>query len=293
MRPLSPSLVALLLAACTPLGAFNAIVPKDEAARRIASDLPFASGNRRSLDIYAPDDARSTLPVIVFFYGGSWNSGSKDGYGFVGRALAAQGFLVAIPDYRLVPEVRFPDFLEDGAAAVKWVRANAVRFGGDPNRIVLAGHSAGAYNAAMLALDPRWQGEARSSVRGFAGIAGPYDFLPLDTAVTRVTFGRASDLNATQPVRFASSGDPSALLIAGGRDDLVRGSNSVRLTMVLTRAGVPVETRVYDELGHIGLLTAFAQPFRGRGTVLRDVADFARRVTGTPAMRVPRSPSPR
>ena len=171
---------AALLAGCSPLKSFNAVLPKDGGSRLVGRDLAFASGERGRLDLYAPKGtaAGAKLPVIVFFYGGSWSSGDKDGYGFVGRALAAQGFLVAVPDYRLVPEVRFPGFVEDGAAAVKWVRANAARYGGDPDRLVLAGHSAGAYNAAMLALDEKWLGADRAAVKGFAGLAGPYDFLP-------------------------------------------------------------------------------------------------------------------
>jgi acetyl esterase/lipase len=271
----------LALAGCSPLHTFNAVVPKDRGAERIARDLAFAPGPRGTLDLYGPrrKTAGSKLPVIVFFYGGSWNSGDKSGYGFAGRALAAQGFLVAIPDYRLVPEVRFPAFLEDGAAAVRWVRANAGRFGGDPDRIVIAGHSAGAYNAAMLSLDPRWLGEDRRAVRGFAGLAGPYDFLPLDGPITRAAFGSAADLEATQPVNFAGPGDPPTLLMVAGEDRLVGARNSANLASALAKAGVPVETRTYPNVGHAGLVTALSTLFRGKAPVVRDLADFAKRVT--------------
>jgi acetyl esterase/lipase len=256
-------------------------VPKDRGAEQIARDLAFAPGPRGTLDLYRPRrmTAGSKLPVIVFFYGGSWNSGDKSGYGFAGRALAAQGFLVAIPDYRLVPEVRFPAFLEDGAAAVRWVRANAGRFGGDPDRIVIAGHSAGAYNAAMLSLDPRWLGEDRRAVRGFAGLAGPYDFLPLDGPITRAAFGGAADLEATQPVNFAGPGDPPTLLMVAGEDRLVGRRNSANLASALAKAGVPVETRTYPNVGHAGLVTALSTLFRGKAPVVRDLTDFAKRVT--------------
>jgi acetyl esterase/lipase len=214
----------------------------------------------------------------VFFYGGSWTTGTREGYAFAGQALAAKGFVVVIPDYRLVPEVRFPAFLEDGAAAVRWVRANAARFGGDPDRIVLAGHSAGAYNAAMLSLDPQWLGADRRWVRGFAGLAGPYDFLPLDS-ITRPAFGAAPDLRATQPVNFASAGDPPVFLMVAGKDRLVAPRNAERLAQLLKQAGVPVETRTYAEIGHVGMVTALAKPLRGRAPVLDDLAAFAGRVT--------------
>ena len=282
MRRLALPLL-LALEACSPLRTFNALVPKDKGASPVARDQAFAAGERRKLDVYAPRGAApgAKLPVILFFYGGSWNSGLKEGYAFAGRALAAEGFVVAIPDYRLVPEVRFPAFLEDGAAAVRWVRANAARFGGDPDRIVLAGHSAGAYNAAMLSLDPQWLGSDRRAVRGFAGLAGPYDFLPLDS-ITRPAFGAAPDLKATQPVTLASAGDPPALLMIAGKDRLVHPRNAQRLAQLLKQAGVPAETRTYPEIGHIGMVTALAKPLRGRAPVLDDLAAFARSVTKEP-----------
>jgi acetyl esterase/lipase len=270
-----------LLAGCSPLKSFNAVLPKDGESRLIARDLAFSSGERGRLDVYGPRraDEGSKLPVIVFFYGGSWSSGAKEGYGFVGRALAAQGFLVAIPDYRLVPEVRFPGFVEDGAAAVKWVRANAARYGGDPDRLVLAGHSAGAYNAAMLALDPQWLGADRAAVKGFAGLAGPYDFLPLTDAATIAAFSRAPDPRATQPINFASAGDPPALLLVAGEDRLVYPRNSIGLGARLRQAGVPADVKTYKGLGHVGILTAISKPLRGKGPVLRDLAGFAHKVT--------------
>ena len=146
--------------------------------------------------------------------------------------------MVAIPDYRLVPQVRYPAFLQDNAAAVRWVRVHAREVGGDPDRLVLAGHSAGAYNAAMLAMDGRWLGTDRRAVRGWIGLAGPYDFLPLDTPVTQATFGAAPDSAATQPISFAGAGDPPALLATGDEDTLVRPRNSDTLAARLTAVGV-------------------------------------------------------
>ena len=281
MTRLLASLLLLLTGGCSPLGAFNALVPKDGGARLVAKDQAFAAGERGKLDVYAPSGTRAggKLPVIVFFYGGSWNIGSKAEYAFAGQALASQGFVTVIPDYRLAQQARYPAFLEDGAAAVRWVRANAERFGGNPDSIVLAGHSAGAYNAAMLSLDPRWLGRDKAAVKGLIGLAGPYSFLPLDTEVTRVTFGHVEDLPSTQPVSFASSDDPPALLLTGGSDTLVRPAKSRELAMKLSQAGVQAEARVYPDLGHVGIMSAMSRLFRGKAPVLRDMAQFAREVT--------------
>ena len=276
--------LSALLAACSPLRTFNSLVPKDSNALIAERGAAYGSHPRQRLDLYRPrskgaEAARARLPIILFLYGGSWQSGMREGYGFAGRALAAQGFLVAVPDYRLVPEVRFPAFLEDNAGALRWMRANAARFGGDPDRIVLVGHSAGAYNAAMLALDPRWLGKDRQAVRGFVGLAGPYDFLPLSGPITTAAFGQARDLASTQPVNFASAGDPPALLLHGERDTLVQPRDSRRLAARLQAAGVDARVKLYPAIGHIGMVTALARPLRGRAPVLQDVAAFAARVT--------------
>jgi len=178
-----------------------------------------------------------------------------------------------------VPEVRFPAFVEDGAAAVRWVRANAGRFGGDPSRIILLGHSAGAYNAAMIALDPQFLGPDRQAVKGLIGLAGPYDFLPLNSPVTRAAFGAAPDAQATQPIAFASAGDPPTLLLHGGQDRTVHPRNSDKLAARLNQAGVAARVKLYPELGHVGMITALARPLRGRAPVLQDVVSFAREVT--------------
>jgi acetyl esterase/lipase len=275
-------MMSALLAACSPLRAFNAIVPQDRGAAAVERGSAYGSHPRQRVDLYRPRAWRagqSRLPIIVFLYGGSWQEGERQGYAFAARGLADAGFLVAVPDYRLVPEVRFPAFLEDAAAAVRWVRANAARLGGDAERIVLVGHSAGAYNAAMLAVDERWLGRDRRAVRGLVGLAGPYDFLPLDIPVTIAAFGQELDAARTQPINFASRGDPPALLLHGALDTTAYPRNSERLASLLRNAGVDARVKLYPKVGHVGIVTALARPFRGRAPVLQDVVAFAREVT--------------
>jgi acetyl esterase/lipase len=269
----------MLASACSPLLTFNALVPKDGGSRLVAHDVAYGGDPRQQLDLYAPVKPAGALPVIVFFYGGSWNSGTRRGYAFVGRALAAQGFLVAVPDYRLVPAVQYPAFLDDCAAATRWVRANARRYGGDGDRMVLAGHSAGAYNAAMLALDPKWLGDDRAAVRGLVGLAGPYDFLPLEPGVALDTFGKVADPASTQPIGYVSRDDPPAFIAWGTKDTTVRPSNSEHLAARLAAAGVRVEAHPYPGVTHVAIVTSLAKPFRGHAPVLADLAAFARSVT--------------
>jgi acetyl esterase/lipase len=220
--------------------------------------------------------------VIVFIHGGSWRNGDRRDYNFLGAALAAQGFLAALTNYRLVPEVRFPSFIDDCANAVRWVQDNAAAHGGDPRRIVLMGHSAGAYNAIMLALDARYlaaAGVEANRIRGAIGLAGPYDFIPFDVPSTQDAFGQAPDPQRTQPIQFARADAPPLLLLWGADDTTVGPRNIASLGRAVQTAGGRVETKIYPDIDHVEILLALSRPFRGKAPVLADVAEFARRVT--------------
>lgn len=279
------ALVASLLAACSPTAAYNRLALAGARGTQTTRDIPFGSDPRLKLDVYAPSQAGSgPKPVLVFIYGGSWDTGDKSTYGFAGAAFAGRGFVTVIPDYRLVPAVRYPAFLEDGAQAVRWARDNARRFGGDPERIVVVGHSAGAYNAAMIALDERWldgAGVPRGTVKAWAGLAGPYDFLPLDDRATIAAFGQAPDLPSTQATNHVDRRDPPSFLATGTDDTTVEPRHTRELANRLQAAGVPVEARYYPGLGHVGIVTALGPLFRGRAPVLEEVTRFLHGRTGT------------
>ena len=268
-------LLPVLLAACSPVDLLNATVSKEGYS--ISDGLAYGDGPRHRLDVYVPDDLAGPAPVVVFFYGGSWKNGDRSDYLFAAQALVSRGFVAVVPDYRLYPDAAFPEFLDDGALAVRWVRDSIAAHGGDPNRIFLMGHSAGAYNAAMLALDPGYLAGAgldRGIVRGMIGLAGPYDFLPLDTRTTRQVFGAVPDLPATQPVSFADAGAPPLLLLAGADDTTVRPRNSESLARAVTEEGGTAHLRVYPDLGHIGIVLALAEGQRDRAPVLDDLEAF-------------------
>ena len=270
------TLTAALTTACSPLALFSTFTPKDPA-NRLDAGLAYGPLSRQKLDIYAPRRRAMPAPVAVFFYGGSWDSGRRQDYRWVGKALAAQGFLTVVPDYRIYPEVTYPHFLEDGAAAVRWAMDHAGSYGGDPERIVLIGHSAGAYNAVMLGLDPRYlkaQGVDIHRIRAVAGLSGPYDFVPLDGPITRRTFGGAADLTATQPSAYVTAASPPAFLATGDADRTVFPRNTKALARTYRGAGAKVEERHYPGVDHPGMVLALSRPFRGRAPVLADMAAF-------------------
>jgi acetyl esterase/lipase len=273
------SAAGALLAACSRLDALNgvnAITPGDGAVDRVGHDIAFGDGDRQQLDVYAPKAAKD-LPVVVFYYGGSWMSGSRSDYGFAARAIAARGFVVVVPDYRLVPQVRYPAFVEDGAAAIAWTARHVRDFGGDPARIGVTGHSAGAYIALMLALDPEWLAKAGApgAIKAAVGLAGPYDFYPFDPGgAADAAFGSFPDPRATQPIAHVRADAPPVLLLQGDADETVKPRNATALAAALSAQGAPAEARLYPGVGHIGILLGLSKTFRGKSPALADLAGF-------------------
>lgn len=261
------------------LSLINVLSPKDGGSRKVARDVSYGVASRQKLDIYAPRDTGGTHPVVFFIYGGSWMDGDRRNYDFAGRALAAQGFVTVIADYRVLPEVEYPGFLEDCAAAFAWVVDNIGQYGGDADRMALMGHSAGAYNAVMLALDPAYLAARRlvGRVRCVVGLSGPYDFLPFDGPISLRTFGAVRQPKATQPVNLVMGTAPPMFLASGGKDRLVYPRNTAALSSRLRAVGVAVEERHYANLGHPDTLLALGRPARRIAPVLVEVSQYLHR----------------
>ncbi len=261
-----------LLKLAIPL--INSRVPR--AGYRVLTDLAYGSEPRQTLDLYIPDGLTAPAPVLLFFYGGSWQSGSKAIYRAFGEAFAAHGIVTAIADYRLYPQVKYPAFIADGALAFRFLRQQVGAHGGDPGRIVISGHSAGAYIAAMLAVNPDYLGavqEAPAAIRGVIGLAGPYDVLPLYDPVLIDIFG-GDRVMATQPIKHVKPGAPPMLLAHGTKDSTVGAGNSRRFAKRLTEAGNAVELIEYKGIGHLGIILSLARGLRHRTTLYADMLRF-------------------
>ncbi len=274
------SLIALMLllgalAACAPLTVINALTPSGSYTRQT---VQYGATARNKLDVYTPRNANQAAPVVVFFYGGSWNSGDRADYEFVGEALASRGFVAVLADYRLYPEVRYPDFLEDSAQAVAWAANEVQRYGGDPTRLFVMGHSSGAYNAAMVALDARLlaqYGMTPAALRGWIGLAGPYDFTPIENTAVRPVFFFPDTPPASQPINQVTGAAPPALLIASNKDDLVNPvRNTGGLANKLRAAGVSVREVYFDNTTHASLVASLSRPLRGLAQTLDRVEEF-------------------
>ncbi|MBC8087805.1 MAG: alpha/beta hydrolase [Phycisphaerae bacterium] len=287
MSRLHITVVALIVlvaavAACSPLGIVNALAPAD--TYQVSANLEYGSDPRQKLDVYQPRPTPDTrappngYPVVVFFYGGSWTSGERRDYKFIGEALASNGVVTIVVDYRLYPPVRYPDFLTDCARAVAWAQREAPHYSGDAKRLYVMGHSSGAYNAAMLALDARWltsAGVAPSALAGWIGLAGPYDFFPMTSLKAQPVFNHPDYPAGSQPVNYASKAAPRTFLGAASSDAVVNPErNTQQLAEKLRSAGVAVTLRIYPRPNHYTLIGAFARPLRSLAPVLEDVVAF-------------------
>lgn len=268
-------LLCLLLAGCSAFDVLNGVVPNADY-RRIAG-LAYGDHPRQKLDLYLPAEADRPMPLVVFFYGGRWERGDRADYRFVADALVRRGYAAAIPDYRLYPEVRFPAFVEDAATAVAWLQAHEQRYGGWPGGVFLMGHSAGAHIAAMLALDPRYlqgAGTDPSSLEGMIGLAGPYDFLPLEAQDLKDIFGPPARYPRSQPVNFVTPEAPPMLLLHGLADETVLPLNTRSLAAELAEASAPMRTHFYEDKDHVGLLLSLVWPFRDDTGPLDAITEF-------------------
>jgi len=290
-RLLSVIFAALLLtgilAGCAPVSTLNALSPHSTYV--LNEGVAYGALPRQRLDVYRPvlPPPNGGWPVAVFFYGDTWNKGERADYRFVGEALASRGVLTLVADYRLYPDVTYPAFLEDSARAVAYALNHAKSLGGNARRVYVVGHSAGGYNAAMLALDPRWlqaAGTSPQALAGWVGLAGPYDFYPIEDPDARPVFLHPNYPPKSQPGEFVSARAPRTFLGAARRDSIVNPQrNTVALGQKLRAAGVPVQIKLYNTVGHASMAAAMAAPLRWLTPVLDDVANFIE--TGRPVRR--------
>jgi acetyl esterase/lipase len=270
---------ALLVFVSPPgqLSVIDAMIGGGIGADRPGSAIPFGT-HGQTLDVWRPSgDATVKRPVLIFWYGGGWVKGDRRAYAFAARAYAKAGFVVVMPDYRKVPDIHFPAMLQDGAEAVKWTRDHVADYGGDPNRVGIAGHSAGAYTVAMIALDERWLKAERVDphiIKAAVGLSGPYNFYPFTEGRAKDALGNAKDPMMTQPITFARADAPPMLLVTSTLDTEVKPHNAYDLEKKLGSLGATVKLIDYPGLTHEHVAMALSRPFRGKAPVLADSVTF-------------------
>lgn len=268
-------LVTAVTVACSPVKTLNAFVPSD--GYQLHADIAYGDLSRQKLDVYQPKQQDKKLPVVLFYYGGSWDSGDKADYKFAAEAFTSNGFVAVIPDYRVYPEVTFPGVMADPATAAKWVKDHIQEFGGDPNRVFLAGHSAGAHIAVMLSLNDEYLAQEHlkpTDFRGTIGSAGPYDFLPVKTDRLKAIFGPEDQRWKSQPIEFVTGKNQPMLLLVGLKDTTVWTHNTFNLAAKIKAKGGSVQVVEFPTYGHIDMAAKLAKPLRGNGELLKPIVDF-------------------
>jgi acetyl esterase/lipase len=270
------AVVCLLVGGCADL--FFHAVDSLEAVRNVSEhdNLVFDAKHGLALDAYVPDHA-ANAPVVVFFYGGSWVEGKRHWYRYVGNALAGNGVIAMIPDYRKYPDVRFPAFMHDAANAVAWARDHAAEFGGDPHRLFVMGHSAGGQIAALLAADKRYLnavGMQPRDLAGMIGVAGAYAFLPFVDDEPEIFGNTAKGRYDSQPINFVDGDEPPLLLLQGRDDGEVPLRNAEAMAERAHAMGGIAILKLYPDVGHSSIMLAFARGHHGRAPSLADTLAF-------------------
>ncbi len=275
-------LLFLILSACTSASLLlvNTLAKLDSYF--VYQDIPYAEHALNRLDVYIPEKQTNKNtkphPVVVFFYGGCWggcDTRNKEQYTFVAQALTARGYIVILPDYRRHPDVTFDAIIKDASDAIKWVKAHINDYGGNGNQLFLMGHSAGAHIAAMLTLNEEYlQGDTYNSIKGFVGLAGPYDFLPFTKPYQYAVFGPEQKFSASQPINFVDGTEPPLLLLYGKEDTTVFPRNIKNLAAKVNKKTGKVEVHIYDDIDHFSILSALSIPYQNKQTVLGDIIRF-------------------
>jgi acetyl esterase/lipase len=269
------------LGGCTALQLSVANAPARFADIKRTVDIGYGEKPRQRLDVFQPAAAAGAAPVIIFWYGGGFTSGNRSQYRFACTALAQQGFICVLPDYRLYPEVRFPEFMDDAALAAAWVQQHIGSYGGDANNLILMGHSAGAYMASLLVADEKYLARVQAdpgNITGLIGLSGPYDLVP-DTPVLNRIFAPPLTTADWQPYKKQRRAAPPTLLIHGADDARVRARVSEVYAARLRELGSDVTLKIYEHCDHACPLAALSVPARKRAATLADVTSFVRAVS--------------
>ncbi len=260
----------LCLMSCSSVSVLNTITPSGSYS--LAKDISYAEGVRLALDIYTPDTPKADAPIVVFIHGGSWDSGNKKMYKFIGEAFASEGFTTVIPNYRLYPQVVYPEFVKDTAAATAFI---AKRYLDTP--IIVIGHSAGAYNAVMATLDPQYlkaQGvDVCKRIAGTVGLAGPYGAFPM-TDEPYITIFPNKHMGDDAPVQRKLGKTPPMFLPIGDKDTTVSDRHSRELTNKITARGGKAEFKLYPGLSHTDMAKVLSKYFDDDSTLKADILAF-------------------
>lgn len=266
------------------LGVLNSVTLTDGVG--VSKDILYGDAPLQDLDIYYPKPLMQAMnrqqpitdryPMVVFVHGGSWESGNKEQYAFVGKSFAQAGYITAVINYRKAPEHLYPDYVKDTAKAIAWSYHNAESFYANPQHLSVVGHSAGAFNAVAAIANEDFlapYGIKPSDIRAVVGIAGPYsyDFRNLSSASA---FPATATPDEVMPDRQIKGTQPPYLLLTAQKDKIVYAQNTINMIRALRAHGASVETGVIKGASHATSIGAMASPLRWVNDVRAQVLQY-------------------
>lgn len=252
----------------------------------VSKNILYGDQPTQDLDIYYPkalsqamksqQTITNTYPMVVFVYGGSWETGTKEEYAFVGQSLAQAGYVTAVVNYRKAPEHVYPDYVEDTAQAIAWSYKNAASLHADPNRLAVVGHSAGAFNVVAAVSNEDFlapYGIKPNDIKAVVGIAGPYsyDFRKFDSVTA---FGKNATPDQVMPDRQLKGPQPPYLLLTAENDKTVYDTNTIKMTKALKDFGATVENGEIKGASHATSIGAMAPPLSWLNDVRAQVLTY-------------------
>lgn len=277
MKKVILALSSLFFVGCTKIGLDISNIPTSFTTHKIVTDIAYGEKEIQKLDIYIPQNIENKkLPVIVFFYGGRWTDGTKEMYAFVGEKFANENYILVMADYSKYPQVKFPTFVQDAAKAVAWTHDHINQYGGNADRLYVSGHSSGAHMGSLVAANVQYlkaEGKSTKIIKAFAGLAGPYDFIP-QAEDLKDLFGPPKNYPQMQTTHFITGNQPPMLLLWGDADTIVWQRNIDLLTKEIQEKGGIVKRKIYPDMGHVGIISNMTWWSTNKTTVIEDIITF-------------------
>jgi arylformamidase len=224
-------------------------------------DVAFGPSADEVLDIYTPARAGRPAPVQVYYHGGYWRSFKAADFAFVAERLTEAGVLVVVVNYALVPSVRIGELVRQCRAALVWVHANIARYGGDPNRIFVSGHSAGGHLVAAMAAmaPPAGEPDTRALLQGGVALSGLFDLEPIRLCYLNETLQLTpAEAAANSPARHLPATAKPLILSYGADESQEFARHSTEYGRALADRGIPCAVRPLTGHNHMSICTALA-----------------------------------
>lgn len=248
----------------------NGLTPKKGYS--IRHNLAYGLKARQRLDLYI-SDRKQQKPLILFVHGGAWRHGDKSAYKFVGEAFSRFGYDVAVLNYHLAPEHKFPSYVTDLAVALNYLEQQQAKLGISTENIALMGHSAGAFNIASLLYHPEhYDLTIKQNIKALIGIAGPYHFDYKGDPLAEHAFEHDVPFDQVMPYYFVKNNSVKHYLFLAENDQIVKDKNSLDFKLQLEQQGNHCEIRVIPKTGHISIMgsvsSLFSRFFKTRSEII-------------------------